>query len=511
MSDLGPQFVSDLMKEICRLLSIQQLTSTRYHPMCNGLVERHNAMVKTTLKRLCSENPREWDRYLPALLFAMREIPCSSLGFSPFELLYGRHVRGPMEVLRELLTNEEVEPERKTEYEYVIELRERLVESWKMAQENLKQSARRYKMYYDRGARKRKLKVGNKVLVLLPTEQNKLLVRWKGPYEVVGVKYDYDYVVDVDGVKKTYHINLLKQYFTRELEQVTAGGCFDLCDGDVVDEEAWVDGITSDDDDDVVFSEVPNLPCPTQKEFVEDIKVNASLDKEKQEQVTRLLCEHQDVFTDVPKKTSVAECKIHLTSDDPVRSTPYRVPQALQGEIQKEVESMLKLGVIEPSDSPYGHPIVMVKKPDGSNRFCIDFRRLNKITVFDPEPMPVQQDLFASLAKSKYFSKLDLSKGYWQIPLRESDKARTAFLTPIGQFQFRYMPFGLVTAGAQFTKMMRKALNGIPHVVNYIDDILIHTNTWDEHMEALGAVLSRLREVNLAARPSKCAVGLCSI
>ena len=183
MSDLGPQFVSDLMKEVCRLLSIRQLTSTRYHPMCNGLVERHNEMVKTTLKRLSTDRPRDWDRYLPALLFAMREIPCSSLGFSPFELLYGRHVRGPMEVLRELLTNEAVEPERKSEYEYVIELRKRLVESWQLAQENLKQSAKRYKTYYDRGAKKRKLKVGDKVLVLLLTEQKKLLIRWKGPYD----------------------------------------------------------------------------------------------------------------------------------------------------------------------------------------------------------------------------------------------------------------------------------------------------------------------------------------
>ena len=212
-----------------------------------------------------------------------------------------------------------------------------------MAQEKLKQSARQYNIYYDCGARTRQLKVRNKVLVLLPTEQNKLLVRWKGPYEVVGVKYDYDYVVDVDSVKKTHHINLLKQYFTREVEEVTAGNCFDVCDGDVVDEEAWVDRITSDDYDEVVFSEVPNLPCPTQKEFVEDIKVNASLVKEKQEQVTRLLYENQDVFTitDVVKKTSVAECKIHLTSDDLVRSPPYRVPQALQGEIQKEEESIL--------------------------------------------------------------------------------------------------------------------------------------------------------------------------
>ncbi|XP_072170068.1 uncharacterized protein [Diadema setosum] len=508
MSDLGPQFVSDLMKEVCRLLSIKQLTSSRYHPMCNGLVERYNAVVKSSLKRLCTEEPRQWDRYLPALLFALREAPSSSLGFSPFELLYGRHVRGPMEVLRELLTNDAVEPERKSEYEYVIELRKRLVESWQMAQENLKQSAKRYKTYYDRGAKKRKLKIGDKVLVLLPTEQNKLLVKWKGPYEVVGAKYDYDYVVDVDGMKKTFHINMLKRYFSRVAEEETAGSCFEMCHDGGVD-ELWSDeGMENNDD---VFTEIPEMPCPIQREFVEDVQLDVSLDEVKQEQIRRLLCEYQDVFTDVPKKSSIAECKIHLTTDEPVRSPPYRVPQALQGEIQKEVEMMMKLGVIEPSDSPYGHPIVMVKKPDGTNRFCIDFRRLNKVTVFDPEPMPVQQDLFASLAKSKYFSKLDLSKGYWQLPLRDSDKAKTAFLTPIGQFQFRYMPFGLVTAGAQFTKMMRKLLLGVPNVVTYIDDVLVHTNSWEEHVTTLSAVLSRLREANLAARPTKCALGFQSI
>ena len=414
-----------------------------------------------------------------------------------------------MEVLRELLTNDSVEPEQKNEYEYVIELRNRLVETWKMAQENLKKSATRYKTYYDRGARKRKLKVGDKVLVLLPTEQNKLLVKWKGPYEVVGVKYDFDYIVEVEGTRKTFHINLLKQYFSRVADEETAGSCFEMCNGDLEVDESWVED--NMDNTELEITEIPSFPCPTQKEFIEDIKVNASLAKEKQQEITRLLCEHQDVFTDVPKKTNIAVCKIHLTSDEPIRSPPYRVPQAMQGEIQKEVEMMLKLDVIEPCESPYGHPIVMVKKPDGTNRFCIDFRRLNRITVFDPEPMPVQQDLFASLAKSKYFSKLDLSKGYWQLPLREVDKAKTAFLTPIGQFQFKYMPFGLVTAGAQFTKMMRKLMKDIPHVVTYIDDILVHTDTWEEHVETLSAVLSRLREANLAARPSKCAVGFSSI
>ena len=129
MSDLGPQFVSSLMQEVSKLLSIRQVTSSRYHPICNGLVERYNGLVKTALRRLCAEEPREWDRYLPALLFALRETPSSSLGYSPFELLYGRNVRGPMDVLRELWTNESMTPDIKSEYEYVIDLRERLVKS----------------------------------------------------------------------------------------------------------------------------------------------------------------------------------------------------------------------------------------------------------------------------------------------------------------------------------------------------------------------------------------------
>merc|ERR1712030_212377 len=165
--------------------------------------------------------------------------------------------------------------------------------------------------------------------------------------------------------------------------------------------------------------------------------------------------------------------------------------------IQNEVEDMLRLGVIERSDSPYGHPIVMVKKADGSNRFCIDFRRLNKVTVFDPEPMPNPQDLFAKLAGTKYFAKIDLVKGYWQLPLEPCDKPKTAFLTPQGKFQFKYMPFGLMTAGAQFTKLMRITLEGIPNVISYIDDVLIYSPTWQDHVETLEKGLERLREANL--------------
>ena len=104
LSDNGSQFVSECMAEVSRLLSIRQLTSTPYHPMCNGLVEKFNGTLKAMLKRLCSEQPRQWPRYINAVLFAYREVPQASTGFSPFELLYGRTVRGPIQIPKELWT-----------------------------------------------------------------------------------------------------------------------------------------------------------------------------------------------------------------------------------------------------------------------------------------------------------------------------------------------------------------------------------------------------------------------
>ncbi|KAL5020579.1 hypothetical protein ScPMuIL_003471, partial [Solemya velum] len=119
LSDQGSQFTSDLMKEIYRLLSLKQLTSSVYHPICNGLVEKWNGTLKQILKRLCAEKPKDWDRYLSAVLFAYREVPQESLGFSPFEMLYGRTVRGPMMILKELWSKTVPEDEIKTTYQYV--------------------------------------------------------------------------------------------------------------------------------------------------------------------------------------------------------------------------------------------------------------------------------------------------------------------------------------------------------------------------------------------------------
>ena len=145
LSDLGTQFTAEVMKETCRLLQIKQMTTTPYNPKCNGLVERFNGTMKQMLKRLCEEQPKKWDRFINALLFAYREVPQESTGFAPFELIYGRTVRGPMQILRELWTEKEVEDEVKNSYQYVIDLKERLEQTLSIAHQNLRQAQTKYK------------------------------------------------------------------------------------------------------------------------------------------------------------------------------------------------------------------------------------------------------------------------------------------------------------------------------------------------------------------------------
>ena len=188
LSDQGSQFLSAVMKEMCRLLSLKQLVTTLYHPICNGLI------------------------YIGPLLFAYREVKQDSLGYSPFELLYGRTVRGPMSILRELLTNEKVEPEVKTTYEYVLDLKDRLQSTCELAQIELQKSQIRQKKYCNRKTKVRTFENGDEVLVLLPTDSNKLLLQWKGAFEILEKVRGDDYRVQLVGRTKTFHANMLKKY-----------------------------------------------------------------------------------------------------------------------------------------------------------------------------------------------------------------------------------------------------------------------------------------------------------
>ena len=305
LSDLGTQFVSECMKEVTRLFSIKQLTTTPYHPMCNGLTEKFNGTMKSMLKRLYSEQPRQWHRYINSLLFAYREVPQESTGFLPFELLYGRAVREPMFILKELWTKELEEPEVKNIYQYVFELHEKLEDTLKLALKELQKAQHKGKHYYDRETKVRKFVPGDKVLVLLPTDHNKLLVQWKGPFEVSAVVGLNDYKVRVKGKDRVYHANLLKKYF--EGEDSVSVGAVTVEVNDNEHGESNVDEV--DPVDSIDFLEVGGYVA---KESVNDVTIGDNLSHEQRAEFMDLANEFQSLYTEAPGTTSLAQHHIKL-------------------------------------------------------------------------------------------------------------------------------------------------------------------------------------------------------
>ena len=179
--------------------------------------------------------------------------------------------------------------------------------------------------------------------------------------------------------------------------------------------------------------------------------------------------------------------------------------------LRKDIADMIKMGVIRESSSPYASPVVEVKKKDNTNRVYVDYRKLNKLTVFDPEPMPTAEHLFQKLSGDKFFSKIDLSKGYWQIAIPEEDIPKTAFVTPDGSYEFLKMPFGMINSAATLKRAMKKLIEDLDDVDFYWDDILVHTRTWEEHIRALRELFSRLVQAGLTIRPTKCLCGVNSV
>ena len=176
--------------------------------------------------------------------------------------------------------------------------------------------------------------------------------------------------------------------------------------------------------------------------------------------------------------------------------------------MKEKIECMLEAGIAEKSNSPYASSIVIVPQKDGSIRLCVDYRLLNDITVFDTQPMPKLENVIYKLGKAKYISKLDLTKGFWQIPLSKHAKAKSAFVTPFGHYQFTVMPFGMVNLSASFVRLMKMVLSACEEFSDsFKDDVIIFNESWPEHVVHIKHVLQSLREASLTATPSKCMFG----
>ena len=183
------------------------------------------------------------------------------------------------------------------------------------------------------------------------------------------------------------------------------------------------------------------------------------------------------------------------------------MPFGARQEVARQLRKMQDSGVIRPSSGPWASPVVLVRKRDGSLRFCIDYRDLNSVTKADTFPI---DDLLDQLGKAKYFSTLDLASGYWQLPVHPESQEKTAFITHQGLYEFRVMPFGLRNAPAVFQRLAQNVLSGLnpeegPDFVSvYIDDTLVFSETLEEHLEHLRQVIERFAAAGLKLNPEKC-------
>ena len=237
---------------------------------------------------------------------------------------------------------------------------------------------------------------------------------------------------------------------------------------------------------------------------------DAGITEKQKDQLTQFLSGWKDIFSKDAKdlgKCDLTKHQINLSDNTPFKEPARRIPPALFEEVREHLREMIEAGAIKESKSPYSSNAVIVRKKDGSIRFCVDFRKLNNKTIKDAHAIPRVEESLHILAGSKYFSKLDLRSGYWQVEIEEKDKSKTAFqVGSLGFYEFNRMPFGLCNAPATFQRLMERCMGdlNLSFCLIYLDDIIIYSSTFEEHLERLEAVFERLEQHNLKLKASKC-------
>ena len=499
-SDQGSNFMSKLFKQLTSVLGIKHICSSAYRPQSQGALERLHQCIKAMLRAYCEEHS-DWSAGIPLLLFAIRETIQDSLGFSPFELVFGHEPRGPLKIMKEKLLNSST-TESTNVLNYVSNFKERLYKAREAAKENLQNAQAKMKALFDTKTQERSFEPGQKVLVFLPLQTDPLKAKYYGPYKVLRKTSPVNYLIETpDRRKKTRlcHLNMMKAYYDRDEDEQM----------DQLPILTAVSPSEAESQEDLVEGTGHRFK---NSEIMNDLDQFLShLDDEKKSDIKQLMKNSSNIFGDTPSVTNLIEHDIEIQESRPIKQRPYRADPIKQEQIKKEIAYMKENGIIENSSSPWSSPCLVVPKADGSSRLCTDFRKVNDVTIPDNYPLPRIADCVEKIGQSKFITKIDLLRGYYQIPLTERAKRISAFVTADGFYQYNVMAFGLRNAPSTFQRLANKLIQDLDGCAVYLDDLVIFSETWQDHVRRLQHLFSRLEAANLTVNLAKSEIGKATI
>ena len=250
-------------------------------------------------------------------------------------------------------------------------------------------------------------------------------------------------------------------------------------------------------------------PPATDMSYLEACRIGSELPEQWKDRVMDLMTEYSDVFSkhdlDVGH-TSAVRHKINLVDDTPFRERSRPIAARDVMDARKHIQELLDADIIQPSNSPFASPIVLVRKKSGALRLTVDYRKLNKKTIKDAYCLPRIDEAFGRLSGAKWFSVMDLKSGYYQVDMAPEDRAKTAFVCPLGFYEFNRLPQGVTNAPATFQRLMEQCMGSqnLGEVLVFLDDLIVFSRTLEEHEANLRQVLQRLREFGLKLSPGKC-------
>ncbi len=313
---------------------------------------------------------------------------------------------------------------------------------------------------------------------------------------------DTDYIIGTpDRQRKTRvcHINMLKRYVARGKREESKSSVVPVASSAMVSP-------TSMNDDGLCLRSMPGSGVRlNNSEILSDLNSHLlHLTEDQKADIVTLIQTFLGLFSDVPTQTNAIKHNIEVNEHPPIKQNAYRVNPAKRKIIESEVKYLVENGLAVPSSSAWSSPCLLVLKPDLSHHFCTDYCKVNAITKPDSFPLPLMEDCVDNVGSARFITKLDLLKGYWQVPLTERAAEISAFVTPDNFLNYTVMAFGLRNAPATFQHLINIVLGDFANCKAYLDDIVVFSSNWREHVNTLFTVFTRLLNASLMLNLAKC-------